>query len=114
MTRFKIVLVPFPFDDLSDAKVRPAVCLTDPVGTHQHVVLAFISSRVPAELAETDLRLDTSTAGFDKTGLRFASTLHLNRLMTVSTSLIKRELGELPPALQSQVADKLRKLFQLT
>jgi len=30
MTRGKVVLVPFPFDDLSAAKVRPAVCLTDP------------------------------------------------------------------------------------
>jgi hypothetical protein len=27
MTRSKIVLVPFPFDDLSTDKVRPAVCL---------------------------------------------------------------------------------------
>ena len=26
-----VVLVPFPFDDLSTTKVRPAVCLTSPV-----------------------------------------------------------------------------------
>jgi len=30
MTKGKVVLVPFPFDDLSTAKVRPAVCLTEP------------------------------------------------------------------------------------
>ena len=28
MTKGKIVLLPFPFDDLSTAKLRPAVCLT--------------------------------------------------------------------------------------
>lgn len=30
MTKYKVVLVPFPFDDLSSSKVRPAVCLTEP------------------------------------------------------------------------------------
>jgi hypothetical protein len=42
----KIVLVPFPFDDLSGSKVRPAICLTDPVGQHRHVVLGFITSQI--------------------------------------------------------------------
>ena len=46
MTKHSIVLVPFPFDDLSSNKGRPAVCLTDPVGPHRHVILAFITSRV--------------------------------------------------------------------
>ena len=32
MLKGKIVLVPFPFDDLSATKVRPAVCLTDSIG----------------------------------------------------------------------------------
>ncbi len=31
MTKYKVVLVPFPFDDLSSNKVRPAVCLTNPM-----------------------------------------------------------------------------------
>ncbi len=32
MTKGKVVLVPFPFDDLSATKVRRAVCLTEPIG----------------------------------------------------------------------------------
>ncbi|HXU31960.1 MAG TPA: type II toxin-antitoxin system PemK/MazF family toxin, partial [Thermoanaerobaculia bacterium] len=31
VTKHKVVLVPFPFDDLSSTKVRPAVCLTEPI-----------------------------------------------------------------------------------
>jgi hypothetical protein len=31
MTKYKVVFVPFPFDDLSSSKVRPAVCLTKPL-----------------------------------------------------------------------------------
>ena len=57
MMKGKVVLVPFPFDDLSTTKVRPAVCLTDPVGPHCHVIIAFISSRTPTNLLETDLIL---------------------------------------------------------
>lgn len=73
MTIGKVVLVPFPFDDLSAQKVRPAVCLTNPVGPHRHVVLAFITSRIPNDLLETDVVLDSSHANFNVTGLRMSS-----------------------------------------
>jgi mRNA interferase MazF len=84
MTKGKVVLVPFPFDDLSAAKVRPAVCLTDPMGPHRHLILAFITSRIPVDLMETDIVLDTSQLDFVTTGLRVSSTLRLHRLMTAS------------------------------
>ena len=57
MMKGKIVLVPFPFDDHSTSKVRPAVYLTDPVGPHRHVIMAFISSRMSIDQLETDLIL---------------------------------------------------------
>ncbi len=114
MTRGRVVLVPFPFDDLSTAKVRPAVCLTDPIGPHRHVILAFITSRIPTDLLESDLVLDSSQTNFATIGLRVSSTLRLHRPMTVTTALIRRELGELSPRMQAEVADKLRKLFGLS
>ena len=58
MIKNKVVLVPFPFNDLSTSKVRPALCLTDPIGPHRHVILAFITSRVLASLLATDLVID--------------------------------------------------------
>lgn len=113
MTKGKVVLVPFPFDDLSTSKVRPAVCLTEPLGSHKHVVLAFITSRIPSELLETDLVIDAGQADFSATGLRVSSTLQLHRLMTVATSMIHRELGSLSEALQLKADMRLRKLFRL-
>ncbi len=56
--RFGVVLAPLPFDDLTGSKVRPAVILTDPVGTHRHVVLAFITSAVPLALEQSDVLFD--------------------------------------------------------
>lgn len=50
MVKGTIVLAPFPFTDLSSSKVRPALCLSDKVGSHKHIVLAFISSKVGKDL----------------------------------------------------------------
>jgi mRNA interferase MazF len=61
MTKHKVVLVPFPFDDFSSDKVRPAVCLTDPIGSHDHLILAFITSRVPATPLDSVWSLSQAT-----------------------------------------------------
>ena len=113
ITRHKIVLVSFPFDDLSASKVRPAVCLTNPIGPHRHVVLAFITSRVPEQPLETDLVLFSTEKDFSSTGLRASSTIQLHRLMTATTALIQRELGLLSPRMQADVSLHLRNLFGL-
>jgi len=112
MTKGKVVLLPFPFDDLSTVKVRPAVCLTNPIGLHRHVVVAFLTSRIPTDLLETDIVLTAQDRDFAATGLRISSTLRLHRLMTISTNLIQRELGELSSSLQAEVVYKLRTLFE--
>lgn len=113
MTLYRVVLVPFPFDDLSGTKVRPAVCLTEPLGQHRHVVLAFVTSQVPGRPLATDLALDSTDTSFVATGLKVSSTLRLHRLSTVSTTLIRRQLGFLTPELQGRVAVALRSLFGL-
>lgn len=109
----KIVLVPFPFDDLSSQKVRPALCLTDEIQPYRHIVLAFITSQISATPAKTDLVIETSDADFAKTGLKVSSTVRLHRLMTVAKSIIRRQLGELSASHQAEINDLLRNLFDL-
>lgn len=110
-TKNKIVLIPFPFDTLETTKVRPALCLTDAIGPYHHVILAFISSRIPDDLLDSDLLIDSNEEDFGITGLRVSSALRLHRLMTASTSLIKRELGILSPAMREKVISKLGTIF---
>jgi mRNA interferase MazF len=113
MLKGRLVLIPFPFDDLQATKVRPALCLTEPVGPFQHVVLAFITSRIPDPLLESDLVLSCSGNGREQMGLKTDSTLRLHRLMTVTAGLIQRELGRIPPDIQTEIDAKLRALFGL-
>ena len=111
MTRGKVVLVPFPFDDLATQKARPAVCLTEPLTSHRHIVLAFVTSRQPDEPLDTDVVLDPEDPGFAQTGLQVRSTIRTRRLLTLASGVIKRELGSLSPDLQARVSDAVRRLF---
>jgi len=113
MTKGRIVLVPFPFDDMTATKVRPAVCLTDPIGRHRHVIVAFVSSQMPADVSATDVVLDPQRKDFAATGLQVASVLRLHRLVTLTTNLIRRDMGKLSQAWQDEVDQKLAVLFQL-
>ena len=113
MTKGRVVLVPFPFDDMTASKVRPAVCLTNPIGPYRHVVVAFVSSQMQANLVATDVVLEPQSKDFGATGLRVASVLRLHRLVTLTTALIHRELGKLSQAWQDEVDQKLTVLFGL-
>ena len=111
MLKGKVVLVPFPFDDLSATKVRPAVCLTDRIGHHDHVILAFITSQPPPDAITSDLVIDPREPGFAATGLRVRSVLRLHRVVTVTAGLIRRELGQLSPSLLREVDRRLAIVF---
>lgn len=111
MIRGKVVLVPFPFDDLSNSKARPAVCLTDPIGPHRHIILAFISSKIPATHLKTGILLHQESVK-EAMGLRISSILRLHRMVTISSDIIRRELGSTPPEIHEKIIAELRTLFQ--
>ena len=112
MTRGKVVLVAFPFDDLSTDKARPAICLTEPLGKNRHVVLAFVTSREPDDPLDTDIPLDPGDPDFAQTGLHVRSIVRAHRLLTVSSTVIKRELGHLSAERLDQLTRAVRGLFE--
>ena len=105
--KHSIVLVPFPFDDFTGIKVRPAVCLTNKIGKHDHVVIAFITSRVSKDKSTTDIEVESS----DETGLKVKSLIRLHRLVTIPAQLIQRKLGQLPKTKEKELKGKLVHLF---
>ena len=111
MIKYKVVLLPFPFDDLSSVKVRPVVCLTEKIGPYEHTIVAFITSKIPTDFLASDIVLDSQHPEFASLGLKVTSALRLHRLMTIHTSLIQRELGMVPAAFQTEIREKLKQLF---
>ena len=91
--RGKIVLLPFPFDDFSATKVRPALCLSDAIGPHNHVVVAFISSKLSEQPERFDVIMRQEDREFPATGLRVDSVPKINRMVTVTVEQLLTELG---------------------
>lgn len=108
--KYKIVLVPFPFDDFSETKVRPAVCLTEKIGKYNHIVIAFITSKMSGDKNESDIELEKG----DETGLKLNSVIRLHRLVTIPSELIKRQLGQIPVKKKAEIRHKLSELFGLS
>lgn len=106
MTRGKIVLVPFPYDNFSRFKYRPALCLTEEIVPHQQIIVAYITGNLKVPLLETDLIVDNDSYGLEK-----VSKIQLHKLMTVSKNRIQKEIGSLSPELMSSVRVKLECLF---
>ncbi|MGB3790824.1 MAG: type II toxin-antitoxin system PemK/MazF family toxin [Phormidesmis sp.] len=109
----KVVLIQFPFDDLSSSKVRPAYCLTKPIGSYFHVIFALITSQVEKSSLETDLRLDGNHPDFASSGLLKPSIVRLDHLITLRQSMIRRELGSLSTDTQSTIANRLYRLLKM-
>jgi mRNA interferase MazF len=109
----KIVLVPFPFDNLTGSKVRPALCLTDPISNYDHIVISFITSQLPKATEPTDLPISINDKDFKQTGLKVDSAIRLHRLVTIPKYLIQRQLGILPNSYLTILEQKLKDLFEL-
>ncbi|MBW4500830.1 MAG: type II toxin-antitoxin system PemK/MazF family toxin [Scytonema hyalinum WJT4-NPBG1] len=108
-----IVLVPFPFTDLSGTKLRPALVLwVDSTGND--VTLCFISSQNIISLSPEEFILDASDPDFAATGLKVSSRVKVTRIMTIERRLISRRLGKLGDGQIRQLNIVMIQAFELT
>ena len=111
VSRGDIVLVPFPFTDLSHRKIRPAIILNV---LREDVLVAFISSVVPLTAPDpTDCVLTASDPAFPATGLKLTSVFKLAKILCLHQSLILRQIGHVAPALQKELDVRLARAVGL-
>ena len=109
----KLVSVRFPYLDVpQQTKVRPALCLTKPLGKHQIVIIAFITTQ-HEDILPTDVVLDTVDEAFVQTGLKRPSVIRLHKLTSVTVESIQGEIGTLSASWEQEVQKKLTLLFNL-
>ena len=84
-----VVLVPFPFSDLSSSKLRPAVILAD-AGRGDWVLCQITSNSYADSNAVEILDLDFLTGSLNAT-----SFARPGKLFTANQSLMTSEVGEL-------------------
>ena len=101
-----VVLVSFPFSDLTKSKLRPAVVLAY-VGRNDHVLCQVTSKPYS----------DTTAIEIDETGLRSGSLQRVSyarpgKLFTTNARLISRQLGILKAQGQDAVVEAVVTLMR--
>jgi mRNA interferase MazF len=87
MKKGDIVLIPFPFTDLSGIKNRPALILID---SDEDITVSFITTQLKW-LEKFDVRLEPS----NENGLKKASLIRLSKITTIDKELVIGKLGQL-------------------
>ncbi len=102
-----IILVPFPFTDLSGNKVRPAVIVSkNKIGSD--VVVVFITSQT--KLKEKHLVVVKPEEG---NGLKVTSKIVCSKIATLDAKIVLGELGTVSNTIQNQMDTELRKVLGL-
>jgi mRNA interferase MazF len=106
-----IVLVPFPFTDLTNSKQRPAIVVSANWFNHSHpdVLLAAVTSQIPAErktdeilLSQADLRM----ANLPKPGI-----VRSGKILALEQSLVIRKLGRVSPETRGAVLKAIQQIL---
>lgn len=102
-----VVLVPFPFTDLSAIKQRPAFVLSPERlnNVRSDLVVAAITSQIPDVISEDEILLsgaDLRTAGLPK-----PSIVKLGKIFTIHQGLIRKKLGRVPDSTLESILQKL-------
>lgn len=105
MPKGDIVLVTFPFTDLSGSKLRPAVVLAE---SSLDRTVCFITTQMGMQ-ENSDLLLSPNSTN----GLRKQSLVRTSKIATLENSLIKGLLGKLNAVELDELNNKLKILFQL-
>jgi mRNA interferase MazF len=99
-----VVVVPFPFSDLSSSKRRPALVVAQLSG--DDVILCQITTRHRAD----GYSISLSTADFASGNLKHDSAIRPNRLFTADSNIIAYCAGKL---LQEKIGEVVEKIVQI-
>ena len=99
--RASVVLVDFPFSDLSDTKLRPAIILAE-VGRGD-LILCQITSNSFADAKAIEI----TNAAFVQGSLRQTSFVRPNKIFTGHESLINRRVGIVKDEFLQKIIDSI-------
>lgn len=96
-----VVVLPFPFSDLSATKKRPALVIAALTG--DDVILCMITSQA----AHDDYAVSLTTADFVAGKLPQESNIRPNRLFTADSNIILNRAGAISKKKVQDVVDKI-------
>jgi mRNA interferase MazF len=109
--RGDIILVPFPFTDLSHAKQRPALVISPDTfnAVRDDVLVVAITSQIPETLAVDEFTIPA--VELPACGLPKPSIIRLTKLVSLHQQLIVKRIGSLPLPTLAQALTQLKQLL---
>lgn len=104
-----VVLVPFPFTDLSGRKQRPVIVVSPAEFHVEDLVVCAVTSQVRLELTPWELPL--SAEDLEERRLPKPSVIQVGKLFTIHRDLIRAQFGTLRREKLVAVLNQLRDLF---
>ncbi|GAX62371.1 plasmid maintenance toxin/cell growth inhibitor [Candidatus Scalindua japonica] len=114
MKKGDVVLITFPFTDLSSVKVRPALVISNDSYNEiqDDTVLLLITSNI-TRLSPDDYLLESENPEFANTGLKNPSVFRVGKIHTLKKTLLRSKLGFVGSGILKEIEDRLRNLLQL-
>ena len=106
-----ILLVSYPFTDQTAAKQRPVLVVSSTrFNSGEDVVVVPLTSRVVPD-DPFGLPIESTEPYFLQTKLRMSSTVKWTKPMVISSVVVVKELGHIPPDVLRQIQDLVKSLF---
>lgn len=103
----EVVVIKYPFSELSQTKLRPALLLGKLPGEHDDWLVCMISSRVRQQIDGFDEVIEEDDADFGSSGLKTASVIRIGRLLVVEGKLLPGALGTVSTERLQRVRSRL-------
>lgn len=103
----QIVLTPFPFTDLTGAKLRPVLMLRQASRRFDDWLVCMVSSQVQQIETDFDEVITPSDADFSTSGLKASSVLRLSRLAVLDGALLLGNIGAIDDARLKRIRQRL-------
>jgi mRNA interferase MazF len=104
-----VVLVPFPFTDLTAAKTRPALVLSS--GAYNAKGRDVIVCGITSNLANTAHSVLVESSDLASGRLPVTSRVKVDKVATLQQAIVRKRVGTVKPALLGQVLKEFRALF---
>jgi mRNA interferase MazF len=105
MKKGDIILLPFPFTDLSGSKLRPAYVL---YATKEDVTVSFVTTQIKWK-EKSDVIIKPSV----QNGIKKDSLIRVSKIATIDIGLVWGRLGSMEMELQEVVNQNLKELLDL-
>ena len=103
-----ILLVPFPFAEFTNRKVRPCVVICTTKDKYQDLIVSAISSVVPDNLNENEILVESDSLN----SLRKTSVIKVDRIVTVKSTDVIARIGELSEKHKEEFIKKFKNLVE--